>query len=149
MGRIPCRAVLDKMGLDINSTLCPRSEKEVESVEHALVQCEEVNKMWQEVARWWSIDLGSIGSLHDILEWNNDSGGNGRPKLWTEVTWAFIYLVWSHRNRIVFNQELRKLRDLFFEFQRKSFEWVARRIRRKKIEWNQWLAEPRCVLSSP
>lgn len=44
IGRIPCRMVLDRMGLDLDSELCPRCGETTETVDHALVSCSEVKK---------------------------------------------------------------------------------------------------------
>lgn len=147
LGRIPCREVLDKMGIDLNSLLCPICLKEVETASHALVQCEEASKIWQAVARWWKIDLGGIGSVEELL--TNCSGpeeSDNQPKLWKETVWSFIYLLWSHRNRVIFDKDQRKVGNLFLDFQRKTFEWIARRLHKKKLEWNNWLSEPRSAL---
>ena len=46
LGRIPCRDNLDRMGIDLNSTLCPRCGDEVETIDHALVTCPEVKRLW-------------------------------------------------------------------------------------------------------
>ncbi|KAJ9556433.1 hypothetical protein OSB04_011047 [Centaurea solstitialis] len=39
--RLPCRALLDKCGIDLDTVLCPRCNQEVETVQHALLSCEE------------------------------------------------------------------------------------------------------------
>ena len=36
LGRLPSRSVLDKMRVDLDSTICPRCEREMETIEHAL-----------------------------------------------------------------------------------------------------------------
>ena len=147
LGRLPVRDTLDKMGIDLHSVLCPRCAKEVESLNHALFLCDEVNKLWREVARWWREDAANFGSLEDLLESStNGEVTNHKPKLWKEVVWAFLYLIWSHRNRIIFKREQRKLSDLVLEFQRKSFEWIASRIHGKHLDWVTWLSDPERVL---
>ena len=40
--RLPSRSYLDKIGIDLDSSLCPRCESEMESVNHALFSCEKV-----------------------------------------------------------------------------------------------------------
>lgn len=148
LGRIPCRAVLDKMGLDLDSTLCPRCLKEVETVNHALFRCEEVYKIWQAVARWWNMDIGRFETVNELLDCGGSSGESGScPKLWIEMVWSVLYPLWSNRNRIVFEKCDRKVEDLMFDFQRISFEWIASRVRRKRIDWNVWIASPRLSLS--
>ena len=76
LGRIPTREYLDKIGIDLHSVLCPRCLKEVGPINHALCLCEEVRKFWQEVARWWSVNLESIDSIDSLLEAGNNREGN-------------------------------------------------------------------------
>lgn len=109
-GRIPCRAVLDKMGMDIPSVLCPRCEKEVETIDHALVKCQEGHKIWKEMFRWWKIDKDRFDSLNEVLVHPNSAGGNGfHPSRWTDAVWTFLYLIWGHRNSIVFKRGNKRL----------------------------------------
>ena len=141
LGRIPCRETLDRMGIDIHSTLCPRYSKEVETIDHAFFQCEEVSRMWRGVARWWNRDLGRVNSVENLLATCDETGESlHQSRLWKETVWAFVYLVWIHRNQIVFDAYQRKLDDLFFEFQRRSYEWIAYRIQRKKEHQLEFLA---------
>ena len=63
-------------------------------------------------------------------------------KLWKATVWVFVYFIWSQRNSLVFKKDQRKLVDLFFEFQRKSYEWIVARTPNKKVEWNLWLSKP-------
>ena len=53
----------------------------------------------------------------------DDENGNG-PKLWKEAVWSLVYLIWANGNQLVFKNDRKNLEDLFFEFQRKSFEWI-------------------------
>lgn len=136
LGRLPSRTVLDRMGLDISSILCPRCGKERESIDHALVSCEEVYKLWKGIARWWKIAEDRFETLNDVI------GSNNRPSLWGEMVGCVLYLIWSHRNRLVFKGEKSRLVDLFFEFQRKCYVWLEWRSGRRHFEWNRWLANP-------
>ena len=111
LGRIPTKEVLDKMGIDLNSVLCPRCSREIETINHALFRCEEVSKMWQLVDKWWKVDLSHIGSVEELLAFSNDVAENGRgPKRCS----------WSHRNCVVLKTDQRK--------ERKIFEWVSARL---------------------
>ena len=92
------------------------------------------------------MDLRNVNTVSGLLE---SASGNGatesRPWLWEEVVWAFIYLIWTHRNHLVFENSERKLEEQFFEFQRKCFEWLDRRSAGRRIDWNIWLANPRLI----
>ena len=87
------------------------------------------------------------GSLVDLLELCNNGGTMvSKPKLWRELVWSFLYLIWSHRNRIVFEKDQTKMEDLVLEFQRKSYEWIAPRIHGVHLDWATWLTDPGRVL---
>ena len=107
------------MGIKLDSTLCPRCSEAIESVDHALFSCMTVHNVWNVVAKWWNMDIGNINSVIDLLD-----SATEENKRWLreEVIWDFIYLIWSHRNRVVFERYERKWEYHFFEFQRKSFE---------------------------
>lgn len=61
---------------------------------------------------------------------------------WMAVKWSFLYLIWSHRNKLVFKREKSHVIDLFFEFQRKTFEWVNKRAKKSTLDWAGWLSNP-------
>ncbi|KAJ9566895.1 hypothetical protein OSB04_002861 [Centaurea solstitialis] len=130
-GRIPTREVLDKMGIELNSLLCTGCSEAIETADHALFSCKAVKNIWTAAAKWWRVDLSTTNSIFELLERAADSD---KPRLWEEVSWAIIYLVWSFRNRVVFDNYNRKLEDLFFEFQSKCYDWIARRLCDRKLE---------------
>ena len=68
VGRLPCHGVLDKMGMDLNTKLRPRCESAVESMDHALVSCHEVNNLWKDVYKWRGIRGDGITTLYDVLK---------------------------------------------------------------------------------
>ena len=143
LGRVLCREALDKMGIELHSTLCTRCSKEVEMIDRTILRCEEVSSVWRSMARWWNRNLENIDSVENLLASCEGSGGNSnQPTLWKETVWAVIYLIWAQRNQMVFETDRRKLEDLVFEFQRKTYEWIANRVRKKKLVWNLWLSNP-------
>ncbi|KAJ9541159.1 hypothetical protein OSB04_027665 [Centaurea solstitialis] len=86
LDRIPCRFILDKRGIDLNSLLCPRCDEVVETVDHALVTCPEVKKFWCLVSKWWNKDLEGANSVQDVLQADNtNSMIEGRDKVWAAV----------------------------------------------------------------
>lgn len=143
LGRIPTRETLDKMGIELDTTLCPRCGKEIETVDHALVNCENVKVLWRLMGRWWNIDVEAVNSLHDLLEIGNqmDSSTKGM-KRWTVVVWSTLYLVWTNRNKMIFQKASGSLSDRFVEFQLKPFEWITKRDKDLSMDWSEWLTSP-------
>ena len=136
LGRIACRDVLNNMGIDVDSLLCPRCNNEVETIEHALFRCEEVRRLWSLLARWWDMDIGgSIKTISELLHLGSTTTGSSSVlKLWQETIWAFTYLLWANRNQLIFSKGNTRVQDLFGDFQRRSYEWIEGRIRKKRIE---------------
>lgn len=116
LGRIPSRVVLDSMGMELDSTLCPRCDKEIESVDHALIKCEEVKKLWLQTGRWWDLNLDSVSSLSDLFGVVEQLGDNEKgARRWVAVVWCFLYLVWANRNKVVFEKDWGIISDRFFK----------------------------------
>ena len=61
-GRLPTREALDKLGIELDTTLCPRCGKEVETVNHALFACDKLRNLWRLVGRWWKIEVEPLNS---------------------------------------------------------------------------------------
>ena len=147
-GRIPCRSVLDQMGIDLDSMLCPQCGDSIESVEHALALCPEVKKLWTAITKWWGKDQSEVESLQNLLQRGAVSNNNTGVNLWEGMKWVTLYLIWSHRNRIVFKEEKRKVTEVFHEVQRLSFEWMISRCRglsTSSSTWVTWLTNPNSI----
>lgn len=116
LGRLPCREVLDQMYLDLHTKLCTQCESTVDSVDHALVSCHEVNILWKDLHKWWGIRGDGITTLHEILNTKARTKGDAtRSGKSAAVVWSFLYLIWTHRNHIVFKGDNRKLSYRFFD----------------------------------
>ncbi|KAJ9553129.1 hypothetical protein OSB04_017174 [Centaurea solstitialis] len=63
LGRLPLRVSLDKMGVDLNSVLCPRCGDEAEDLDHALLKCKAVRTLWSKIGVWWNNGVSGIDSI--------------------------------------------------------------------------------------
>ena len=143
LGRIPSHEILDKRGIDLDSVLCPRCDDEIESINHALVTCPEVKIIWRQLGKWWKQNMDGVASIQDILQDDNsrvDTREN--VSVWSAVKWAALFLIWSHRNEIVFKGSNGSIVDKLFEWQRKMFEWISERSNKTLGGWNHWLENP-------
>ncbi|KAJ9541035.1 LOW QUALITY PROTEIN: hypothetical protein OSB04_027541 [Centaurea solstitialis] len=141
--RLPCRVFLDKVGVDLDSVLCPRCGEMVESMDHALVMCREVKPVWNRVGMWWGKNLDTVSSVQELLnEDSSPSWGVGKEEVWLAVKWSFMYFIWRHRNSLVFERSSSIVHDKVLEMQRQSFEWISKRSKGWTIHWEDWLADP-------
>ncbi|KAJ9560001.1 hypothetical protein OSB04_005161 [Centaurea solstitialis] len=67
-GRIPTRVALDNLGVDLGSVLCPRCGDVTEDIDHALLNCVEVRRMWSRVGSCVNKNLDGIDSLNLFLQ---------------------------------------------------------------------------------
>ncbi|KAJ9565161.1 hypothetical protein OSB04_001127 [Centaurea solstitialis] len=123
LGRIPTRVALDNMGIDLDLCLCPRCGLEVEDLDHTLLKCGEVKLLWSRVGKWWNKSLTGIDSVAQLLQEDADLVRIYKGKAWwVGVKWVFLYLLWSHRNRLVFHNDKKRLDECFYEWQRIVFK---------------------------
>ncbi|KAJ9551745.1 hypothetical protein OSB04_015790 [Centaurea solstitialis] len=141
LGRIPTRVALDKLGIDLDSVLCSRCGEEIENLDHAFVSCREVKNLWYRVRNWWNKPSEDFQSVAQMLQEDADSLKSQKSKAWwVGVKWIFLCLLWSQRNRLVFENKKSNLLDLFYEWQRIAFEWISKRVKDVQFDWFSWLS---------
>ncbi|GKD87411.1 RNA-directed DNA polymerase, eukaryota, reverse transcriptase zinc-binding domain protein [Tanacetum coccineum] len=121
--RIPVRTLLDNIGMDLHSTLCPHFEEAIEIIDHSMVRCKFVSLVWSSIYAWWNIGSFVGSCVQDVL----NLAGFGSSKLclyWKDVMWTSLYLIWKARNNKVFHAKQMSAADLVFEIQLTSFYWV-------------------------
>ena len=134
LGRIPVRKILDGMGIDLHSSLCPLCEEEVESVDHALWSCKRVQELWTVMFKWWAKDISLVLSLQSLISKDQN--------LWQATVCSFVYLIWSHRNQVIFKRSKRSLVESFIDLQLKCFRWISAKCGPRRLDWCDWLSNP-------
>lgn len=120
---------------------------EVESLDHALVNCRDVKTVWKEALKWWKTRQQVFSSVTKVINQDHNSVRNSKiSEIRAAVWWTFLYFIWTHRNQIVFKEDKRNVADLFLDFQRRSFEWISKRVRDKILDWAVWLSSPEDIL---
>lgn len=66
-GRIPTIAVLDHVGIDLNSLFCPCCLDVVETVEHCMTRRKWVDVGWAKIFKRWNVKFSSGWSIHELL----------------------------------------------------------------------------------
>ncbi|GJZ37223.1 RNA-directed DNA polymerase, eukaryota, reverse transcriptase zinc-binding domain protein [Tanacetum coccineum] len=106
--RIPTLIVLDNMGIDLHSVLCPCCEESSESLDHCFVTCPKVKPIWDRVFEWWGVGMQNLLSVEDVRNIVEANAFTGLKK----------------RNG-------KGLFDLFKEVQGRVFEWIATRLKKQ------------------
>ncbi|XP_071712229.1 uncharacterized protein [Rutidosis leptorrhynchoides] len=145
-GRLPVLSELDKRGIDLHSVLCPICEKEIETVQHALFQCEKSKEVWDKTHKWFDMVCATLDSSKAFRVNSSFQTSNIGLKIWQAIEWTCGYLIWKNRNKVVFKKLCWNPPLALNEIQVKSFEWIAKRCKSKSIEWHSWLTNPKCIV---
>ncbi|XP_071708041.1 uncharacterized protein [Rutidosis leptorrhynchoides] len=133
---LPVRTELDKKGIDLHSVRCPLCDDGLESVDHTLIFCKYAVETWDRIFKWWGFGNFSNLSVNEILKGNAPvSMSSLGKKVWQAVEWVCGYFIWRNRNNKVFRDTSWDAQVALNEIQIKSFDWISRRINRKKIDW--------------
>ncbi|XP_071700254.1 uncharacterized protein [Rutidosis leptorrhynchoides] len=97
--RLAIRVELNKRGLDLDSILCPLCKNDIESVEHSLILCNHVLKVWEKVYKWWGFTHVSNLSISEVFLGRSTQVLTAlQTKVWQAVEWSCGYLIWKNRN---------------------------------------------------
>ncbi|XP_071740236.1 uncharacterized protein [Rutidosis leptorrhynchoides] len=147
-GRIPVRMELDKNGIDLHLVRCPLCDDGIESVVHCLYGCNKVSDVWNKVFEWWGLKGSTIVNLEELLLGNSSQVNSVEGKnIWQAMIWSCVYLMWKNRNHAIFNNVSWNPPVALSEIQVKSYEWIAKRIKGKSINWYNWLHCPNIFVS--
>ena len=82
--------------------------KEIESMDHVLLNCWYVWRIWVECAGWWGFLWVALSSVSDLLQWwrSVKVGRFGRV-VWELIPCAIIWFVWIARNERLFKESNR------------------------------------------
>ncbi|XP_071738688.1 uncharacterized protein [Rutidosis leptorrhynchoides] len=141
--RLPIRVELDKRGIDLNSVRCPLCDDNIESLDHVFIFCKHALDVWERVYKWWGV--GSVTNLSIEEAFRGNISGQLSSlgiKLWQSVEWTCAYLIWWNRNQKVFSNKSWEGPNALLEIQLKSYKWISKRLKRKRIDWIDWLTNP-------
>ncbi|GJY62035.1 RNA-directed DNA polymerase, eukaryota, reverse transcriptase zinc-binding domain protein [Tanacetum coccineum] len=139
--KIPVQVVLDNMGIDLHSVLCPCCEESIESLDHCFVLCPKVKPIWDRVLQWWDVGMRNIFSVEDVLNLAQANIFTGiKREIWKGIVWSVLYFIWTFRNQVVFKGNESKILDLFKEVQGRAFEWIAARMKKDHLKWEDWIS---------
>lgn len=134
--RIPTRMVLDHMGIDLDSILCPCCQDAIETVEHCLIRCKWAEDGWVKIFKWWNLNVSFGTSILDLISHEGHQSFTMNHKiLWQAVIWCSTYVIWEGRNNVTFYGKKTNYLDLCAEVQVLVFFGSRIELRRLIFHW--------------
>ncbi|GKB95960.1 RNA-directed DNA polymerase, eukaryota [Tanacetum coccineum] len=139
LDKLSMRLNLSLRGLDISSIICPLCSIYRESTSHLLFSCLLARQLMCKVVRWWDLEYQDLLSYEDWLCWLNNLRISKRFKdMFEWVCYTTWWVIWKHRNQVLFGNNLPRLDLLFDETVRMSFYWCSSRCN-LDFDWNSWM----------
>ncbi|GKC38107.1 RNA-directed DNA polymerase, eukaryota, reverse transcriptase zinc-binding domain protein, partial [Tanacetum coccineum] len=149
LNKLPTRVILERKGIDIDSTLCSICGEDVETVNHIFFSCETAKDLWALLARWWSLDIPICSNFLDWSTWLDSLHLSSKEKLFLEgVGGALLWTIWNFRNRLIFSVPPPKKAVLWDIIVTQSFLWISSRNPKLKFSWVGWIQHPLVSIAS-
>ncbi|XP_024963591.1 uncharacterized protein LOC112503833 [Cynara cardunculus var. scolymus] len=146
--RLPTRYNLYLKGVRMSSVLCPCCLSHTETEAHLLFGCSSTKVIGAYVKNWWSGFPCQATNWAEFFSAAQFPFKGKRVKEVLEVIlMAFIWMIWTNRNALVFNKPIKIPMVIFKDIVLFSFNWI--RIRSKScndLDWNAWCISPLSAL---
>lgn len=135
LDRLPTVDNLNKQGITIQgeAALCSFCKIENKTLEHSLFTCKFVIDVWNACYRW----LGICSAIRHFLTHECSRLGTRKNKIWKLVWEAAVWVIWCHRNNIIFRKQHLDL-DYFELIKFKSWLWLESFVKKFHFSFFKW-----------
>ncbi|KAG8473851.1 hypothetical protein CXB51_036041 [Gossypium anomalum] len=139
--RIPTKEFLDKRGVKFGQLGigCPWCEREIESLEHLLFNCNFIAGFCRIILEWWEVKWRPFVDFSDSFFFCNNVSYKGVVKsLWLISVSAVCWSVWLARNELVFEKRWPKMSNLVFLTKIRALMWIRAVYNELKVDEKIW-----------
>ncbi|GJZ30199.1 RNA-directed DNA polymerase, eukaryota [Tanacetum coccineum] len=138
---IPTRINMSRRGIDLDSLSCPICECGIESVGHLFFQCQVVRQVVRKISFWWNVNYVDFNSYEEWLNWLTSLRLTAKYKELLEgVFYVLWWLIWSFRNKTIFEAKPPSKAAIFDNVVSSSFYWYFKWVQRLAIVVTTWVA---------
>ncbi|GKG02765.1 RNA-directed DNA polymerase, eukaryota [Tanacetum coccineum] len=111
---LPTRFKISCRGILIDSILCGICNKGVETTSHLFFSCPIARQVVSLILRWWYLDAAELDSFEEWVDWFDSVRlPHKNKKLLEGVFFVLWWLLWSFRNKTLFDSKGPKKASLF------------------------------------
>ncbi|GJZ68508.1 RNA-directed DNA polymerase, eukaryota, reverse transcriptase zinc-binding domain protein [Tanacetum coccineum] len=136
---LPTRFNISRRGIEIDSILCPICDRGVESTRHIFFSCCLVIQIARKICSWWDIEYSDVNSFTEWINWMASLRLQSKVKMMIQgVFFVVWWLVWSYRNKLLFEEKKPSKAIIFDDVVSISFYWCKSRCK-ASFSWDDWL----------
>ncbi|GJW93134.1 RNA-directed DNA polymerase, eukaryota, reverse transcriptase zinc-binding domain protein [Tanacetum coccineum] len=149
LNKLSSKVNLDRIGIDVDSTLCSICGEDVETVNHIFFSCEMAKDLWALLAKWWSLDIPICSNFLEWSSWLDSLHLSSKKKLFLDgVGGTLLWSIWNFRNRLLFTVPPPKKAVLWDNIVSQSFLWISFRNPKLNFSWVGWIQHPLVSIAS-
>ncbi|GKC59498.1 RNA-directed DNA polymerase, eukaryota, reverse transcriptase zinc-binding domain protein [Tanacetum coccineum] len=149
LNKLPSKVNLDRIGIDVGSTLCSICGEDVETVNHIFFSCEMAKDLWALLSKWWSLDIPICSNFSECSSWLDSLHLSSKKKLFLdEVGGTLLFSIWNFRNRLLFTVPPPKKAVLWDNIVSQSFLWISSKNPKLNFSWVGWIQHPLISIAS-
>ncbi|KAB2063727.1 hypothetical protein ES319_A10G237100v1 [Gossypium barbadense] len=144
--RIPTKEFLSKRGVKFGQLGigCPWCEREIESLEHLLFNCNFIAGFWrnilENILEWWEVKWRPFVDFSDFFFFCNNISYKGVVKsLWLISVSTACWSAWLARNELVFEKRWPKMSNLVFLTKIRALMWIRAVYDELKVDEKIWV----------
>ncbi|XP_071709291.1 uncharacterized protein [Rutidosis leptorrhynchoides] len=139
---LPVRCNLSARSIVEDSTTCPMCNSSSENIDHLFFGCTVALDVWRLIRVWLDCNLPVFNCWMDVETWIEGASLSTSALLRIQsIIVTTLWIIWRHRNGIVFNDIVISRCNLFDVIKFFAFRWLKNR-GRVVSNWNTWLISP-------
>ncbi|KAL4560225.1 hypothetical protein LXL04_032375 [Taraxacum kok-saghyz] len=106
---------------------------------HLFMRCSTALEVMARLKSWWGLlpNLMQISNVDDLVMGHRGTAADR----YEVVVHAFMWVLWLHRNELIFKGQVKGMAQLVSEVRALSFEWYKNRGKcHSSIDYNNWAA---------
>nr|KYP70308.1 Putative ribonuclease H protein At1g65750 family [Cajanus cajan] len=148
MNAFPCKSLLQVRGVELDNNLCSLCSLFVEDPLHLFLMCPMAFNIWLAVANWLEVAVVLPNSLTSLyLYWTNLGIYKKRSQCFQVVWVSVIWLLWLHRNVIIFQQGVMDCKEVLDSIKLRSWKWITSSVPGCSFSYISWYYNPGLCIS--
>lgn len=139
---IPTHVNLFGRGVDVNTVRCNLCDNGFDDISHIFHRCRFMCDTRRKVNDWLKLNIPNMDPLGTVAWYKDLQITNHQREVIEAILFIWWWQTWKERNKALHNGSHDNISDTFNTIVSFSFLWISNRDRKRKLCWNDWIANP-------